>query len=39
MHLAVRSANPQMVSVLGDVLHNQVLNLLVGKFAQNTVNR
>lgn len=37
MHLAVRSGNPQMVEVLGDVLHGQVINLLEGAFAQNMV--
>lgn len=37
MHLAVRSGNPQMVTLLGDILHNQVLNLLEGPFALNAV--
>lgn len=39
MHLAVRSGNPQMIDVLGDILHDQVLNLLEGPFAKNQVGQ
>lgn len=37
MHLAARTGNPEMVRVLGNILNEQVLNLLEGPFAQNEV--